>query len=213
MKKNIKLANLAIPTLAGLSISLVSFSYFMPKQVLGILPNLSNNLNLNNLPNNLSNKLFNNLSVKPTVNHSILTQVPVGGNANLSQMEQHTHQQINQYRKSIGLNSLTWDETISEQSKIHSVNMASGKLPLGHDQFKQRAEVIMTKITYNQVAENVAFNSGYTDPVTQAVQGWLKSPGHKKNIEGKYDLTGIGIVKNSQGEYYFTQIFVSSRHD
>jgi uncharacterized protein YkwD len=28
---------------------------------------------------------------------------------------------------------------------------------------------------------------------------------------GNYDLTGIGVASNSQGEYYFTQIFVLKR--
>jgi uncharacterized protein YkwD len=194
MKKNIKLADVVIPILGSLSIGLISFSYFMPKQLLGILPNLSDQP--------LNNSSFN---------QSVLAQVPTDENSNLSRMEQDIHNQINQYRQSIGLNPFMWDETISQQSRIHSANMANGKFPLGHDQFEQRAEMIMTTITYSQAAENVAFNYGYSDPTTQAVQGWLKSPGHKKNIEGKYNLTGVGVVKNSKGEYYFTQIFVLSR--
>jgi len=40
------------------------------------------------------------------------------------------------------------------------------------------------------------------------VQGWLKSPGHRKNIKGDFDVTGIGVSKNAQGDYYFTQIFI-----
>jgi uncharacterized protein YkwD len=193
MKKNIKLADVVIPILGSVSIGLISFSYFMPKQLLGILPNLSD-------------QPFNNSHF----NQPVLAQVTTD-DSNLSQMEQDIHNQINQYRESIGLNPLIWDETISQQSRIHSVNMANGKFPLGHDQFEQRAEMIMTKITYSQAAENVAFNYGYADPASQAVQGWLKSPGHKKNIEGKFNLAGVGVVKNSKGEYYFTQIFVLSR--
>jgi uncharacterized protein YkwD len=33
-------------------------------------------------------------------------------------------------------------------------------------------------------------------------------PGHRKNIEGPYEVTGIGVARNAQGEVYFTQIFV-----
>ncbi|MGL6283774.1 MAG: CAP domain-containing protein [Microcoleaceae cyanobacterium] len=195
MKKNIKLVDLLIFTLAGLSIGFIAFSYFMPKQLLAILPNLSTNL-LNT----------------PALNNTVLnSQVLANHNPELSKIEQNIHNQINQYRKSIGLNSLIWHETISEQSRIHSANMANGKLPLGHDQFQQRAEIIGAKIAYSQVAENVAFNYGYADSATQAVEGWLKSPGHKKNIEGKFNLAGVGVVKNIKGEYYFTQIFVLSR--
>jgi uncharacterized protein YkwD len=41
----------------------------------------------------------------------------------------------------------------------------------------------------------------------EVVDGWLKSPGHKRNIEGDFTLTGIGIASDKQGNIYFTQIF------
>lgn len=66
-------------------------------------------------------------------------------------------------------------------------------------------------IPYRAAAENVAYNRGYTDPVAKAVEGWLNSSGHRRNIEGNYNLTGIGVAKNSQGAYYFTQIFILKR--
>jgi len=39
------------------------------------------------------------------------------------------------------------------------------------------------------------------------VDGWLNSPGHKKNIEGNFTLTGIGYARDHKGNIYFTQIF------
>jgi uncharacterized protein YkwD len=57
----------------------------------------------------------------------------------------------------------------------------------------------------------VAYNQGYSKPDEQAVEGWIKSSGHRKNMEGDFDLTGIGITKNAKSEYYFTQIFIKSR--
>jgi uncharacterized protein YkwD len=27
-------------------------------------------------------------------------------------------------------------------------------------------------------------------------------------MEGNYNLTGIGVAKNAEGEYYFTQLFI-----
>jgi uncharacterized protein YkwD len=54
----------------------------------------------------------------------------------------------------------------------------------------------------------VAFNQGHRDPAAVAVQGWLESPGHRENIEGPYELTGVGVASNAKGEVYFTQIFV-----
>ena len=123
-------------------------------------------------------------------------------------MEELTHQQINQYRKARNLPPLILDNSISQQARIHSQNMAQGKVTFSHEGFEKRIESVTSTISYRSAAENVAYNQGYSDPVDKAVAGWIKSPGHHKNMIGNYNLTGIGIAKNSQGEYYFTQIFV-----
>lgn len=125
-----------------------------------------------------------------------------------SALEQSVHQQINQYRQAHKLPPLTLDPRISEQARAHSQAMASGKVPFSHQGFEQRVAAINRVIPYRASSENVAFNQGYSNPVQQAVQGWIKSPGHRINIEGEYNLTGIGVVKNAKGEYYFTQIFI-----
>ncbi|MFQ5584977.1 MAG: CAP domain-containing protein [Calditrichia bacterium] len=59
--------------------------------------------------------------------------------------------------------------------------------------------------------ENLAYNPGFGDVAKSTFEAWLKSPGHRKNIEGEFDLTGIGVVKTENESYYFTQIFVQQR--
>lgn len=127
-----------------------------------------------------------------------------------STLEQSIHKQINQYRQSRKLPPLTLDARISEQAKNHSQAMASGKVPFSHQGFDSRVSAIRRQIPYRAAAENVAFNQGYANPAQQAVEGWIKSQGHRINIEGQYNLTGIGVVKNAKNEYYFTQIFINS---
>jgi len=41
----------------------------------------------------------------------------------------------------------------------------------------------------------------------EVVDGWLHSPGHKRNIEGDFIFTGIGHARDKKGDIYFTQIF------
>jgi uncharacterized protein YkwD len=142
------------------------------------------------------------------------SQPPNSMNTNLASssiadLEQAANQQINQYRASKKLSPLNVDRRISQQARIHSLNMASGKVKFSHDGFDGRAKAIA--IPYQSVAENVAYNMGFSDPVRNAVDGWIKSEGHRKNMEGQFNLTGIGIAKNAKGEYYFTQLFVRSR--
>ncbi len=128
-----------------------------------------------------------------------------------SAMEQKIHEQVNQYRASRNLPLLKLDPRISEACRTHSKAMSEGKVPFSHQGFEQRVAAIAQSIPYRSAAENVAYNLGYSDPVTQAVQGWIESPGHRKNMEGTFDLTGVGVVQNAKGEYYFTQIFIRRR--
>ena len=136
-----------------------------------------------------------------------LAQAP----ASLQTLEQAVLTQINQYRASRKLPPLIVDARISEQARNHSQAMANGSVPFSHNGFQQRVATIARTIPYSRAAENVAYNQGYSDPVRQAVQGWLQSTGHRQNIEGSFDLTGIGIAQNAKGEYYFTQIFIRRR--
>lgn len=154
----------------------------------------------------------------PSDSPGSIEQAPteVNGNSDfetnsLGAIEQAVHNQVNQYRASLGLAPLALDSRISSQARAHSQNMASGAVPFSHDGFSQRVQALATQIPYNESSENVAYNQGYADAATQAVQGWLNSTGHRTNIEGNYNLTGIGVAKNEEGEYYFTQIFVTSR--
>jgi uncharacterized protein YkwD len=87
--------------------------------------------------------------------------------------------------------------------------MAKGKVPFSHNGFEARVKAI--PLSYNSAAENVAFNMGYTNPAKQAVIGWLNSPGHLKNLRGRYNLTGIGVAANDKGEVYLTQIFLNGK--
>jgi uncharacterized protein YkwD len=126
---------------------------------------------------------------------------------NTAAIEESVFTQINNYRASQGITTkLVRNSAIDNQARIHSQNMASRKVPFGHTGFLERIKAI--GITYKGAAENVAYNRGYSDPATTAVQGWLKSPGHLANIKGNYDKTGIGVAVNKSGEIYFTQIFL-----
>ncbi|WP_414577061.1 CAP domain-containing protein [Anabaena sp. CCY 9402-a] len=125
---------------------------------------------------------------------------------NTASVEAAVFQQINQFRTSQGLPALTRNSAIDDQARIHSQNMAKGSIPFGHYGFSSRIQA--SGISYQSAAENVAKNRGYSDPATQAVQGWLRSSGHLNNIRGNYNLTGIGVAVNSKGEVYLTQIFV-----
>ncbi|MEG4419429.1 CAP domain-containing protein [Microcoleus sp. LAD1_D5] len=156
------------------------------------------------------------LTILPKCDTSIptrsLPQTPMNTNvasSAITDLEKAVNQQINQYRASKKLPPLSIDPRISQVARIHSEDMAKGKVSFSHDGFEGRAKAIT--VPYQSVAENLAYNFGYNDPVRNAVEGWIKSDGHRKNMEGQFNVTGIGVAKNAKGEYYFTQLFVRSR--
>ena len=128
-------------------------------------------------------------------------------------IEQQTHDLINAVRKDYGLQELQWSETIAGVARGHSSQMASGKVGLGHSGFKSRAKTLSMSISWMGIAENVAYNMGYSDPSPNIVDGWMKSDVHRHNILGDYNITGIGVVVNVKGEYYFSQIFAKLSND
>ncbi|PSB55712.1 CAP domain-containing protein [Chamaesiphon polymorphus CCALA 037] len=125
----------------------------------------------------------------------------------MNSIELATYNLVNKYRQSRNLPPLVADPDISAQAKAHSEQMArSGNM--SHDGFNERVASVAKTIVYRNAAENVAYNMGYGQPDLVAVQGWIESPGHKKNMTGQFDLTGIGVARGAKGEYYFTQIFI-----
>ncbi|MCU0536954.1 MAG: CAP domain-containing protein [Hydrococcus sp. Prado102] len=128
--------------------------------------------------------------------------------SSVAELERAIYQQVNQYRQSRKLPPLKLNSYVSQYARIHSEQMASGTVAFSHDGFDERIKAIGETISYQQAAENIAVNKGYQDPAKVAVDGWIESSGHRKNMEGKFDVTGIGIAKNADGEYYFTQIFL-----
>lgn len=138
-----------------------------------------------------------------------ISEQPIGWTtkSDVAALERSVFEQINQYRLEQGLSALVLNADISQQARQHSQTMASRRT-LSHDGFDQRIAAIEQWIPYRSAAENVAYNQGYAAPDRQAVDNWLDSPGHLKNIVGEFNLTGIGVAQNQQGEYYLTQIFI-----
>jgi uncharacterized protein YkwD len=119
-------------------------------------------------------------------------------------MESEILQYVNDDRSKHDLPPLLMNTMESSLASKHSHDMASGKVKFGHDGFNARAKSIQKSLGSTEVGENVA--SGRMT-AREVVDGWLNSPGHKKNIEGNFTLTGIGYARNKKGDIFFTQIF------
>ena len=122
-----------------------------------------------------------------------------------SNMENSILYYVNQHRRSLGLAPLEMNRAESSVAAQHSRDMASGKAPFGHTGIPARKNAIARQVgPLMSFGENVAYGQRSAKEV---VDEWLHSPGHRRNIEGNFRLTGIGLARDRQGLIYYTQIF------
>jgi len=133
--------------------------------------------------------------------------------ASLDALEAEVVERVNRHRRAAGLRALRADPRIAEIARAHSFAMASGRRRFGHGDFDERSQAVEARVVrYRRVGENVARHPRRRDDLpAQAVAGWLRSSGHRRNIEGAYSLTGVGVAVSGRGEVYLTQIFVAPR--
>jgi uncharacterized protein YkwD len=119
---------------------------------------------------------------------------------------------VNEQRAARRLSRLTYDTTVAAIARTHSVAMAERRVPLGHEGLGERAAAVEPIRPFAKIAENVALNDhAVARTATVALQGWLRSAHHLENIEGAFDVTGVGVARAEDGTFYFTQLFVARR--
>ena len=112
---------------------------------------------------------------------------------------------INNYRESIGLNTLEVINHISYKSEEHNFYMIDNNV-VNHDYFQQRADNLMEVLGAEKVGENIAYNYQTAE---SAFAAWLNSPSHKANMEGDYTHIGISVTTNPDtGRKYYTNMFI-----
>ncbi len=125
----------------------------------------------------------------------------------VSDMEVDILKLINEHRAGLKLKPLAFYAPIQGASRQHSNNMAAGSVPFGHAGFSKRANRLVNALRGSAAAENVAIGQRSAQEV---VQSWLNSAQHRQNIEGDFNLTGISAVRDRNGDWVFTQLFIKA---
>ena len=99
----------------------------------------------------------------------------------------------NEYRQSVGLNTLDINLILMQQATLHCQWMSKSNT-LSHGSWF-RGNTLPSRIKksgykYSRIAENIA--QGYAIVYDQTFKNWLKSPGHYNNIIGDYTEFGVG---------------------
>lgn len=136
------------------------------------------------------------------------------GVATVASMERAVVDRINEIRAERGLPPLQPAADLGRIAREHSCRMAEhgslSHIAPGGGTLRER----IGQAGYEIVAggENLAHSVNQADPVASAVQGWMKSAGHRDNIlRREFSLTGVGVCRRDGSGHYFTQIFVRPR--
>lgn len=157
-------------------------------------------------PNHLSLRSTTGIEIMPAASEGVVSAAAVRA------LERDAFQLINSERSLAGLSTLKWSDKIAEVARLHSNNMAERDFfshkGLDGRMVDERAERLNMG-PWTAIGENIAFMKGYQNPVQVAVEKWLQSPGHKKNLlSDQWTETAIGLAVTADGKYYFTQVFI-----
>jgi len=126
-------------------------------------------------------------------------------------LEQQCLDEINQVRRRSGVTKLMFFEELLPVAREYSRRMAEQHFFSHNDPEGRtvRERVDEADIRWRMIGENLAFSSGYVNPVAASLHGWMESPGHRRNIlEPDFNLTAIGVWITGDGTVYFTEIFL-----
>lgn len=115
----------------------------------------------------------------------------------------------NAYRRSQSLPPVREAPALADLARGHSSDLAQRRpRHVDHLGMRDRFDRASESIPLISFSENVArMGRKRPEPATWVVEGWVASDSHRKNIEGNYDLVGIGVFRREDGYYFFTQIF------
>ncbi|MDD7884788.1 CAP domain-containing protein [Flavivirga sp. 57AJ16] len=111
---------------------------------------------------------------------------------------------VNEHRASIGKQELVLNTLATKLADEHTFFMIDQQ-KIGHENFDQRADRLFDEENAKGIGENVAAKQKSAQDVMAA---WLDSKGHRENIEGDFTHIGISAIKNKDGHYYYTQLFL-----
>ena len=107
------------------------------------------------------------------------------------------HRLVNAHRASLDAPELQRNPRLDQIVRQHSAAMAQGA-SFSHSGFLRRATQARTVAEFFRASENLAYNFCHADPAA-----------HRREIErGPFRLTGIGVARTPDGEYFFTQLFL-----
>lgn len=143
--------------------------------------------------------------------------VAVAASAREADLERRILEQVTVYRGTRGHAALRRNPALDQMARQHSEFLRSnrGKFQVhgpnvSHYGIEQRAFAAKQFLGMNQLGENVAAASQQGAATASYLVGlWAKSPTHEFNMCNSWTNTGVGVVIDTDGMVFATQVFAS----
>src|SRR5687768_7872060 len=132
--------------------------------------------------------------------------------ATATRLEREAFDLLNATRARNGLEQLTWSEEVAVVARLHSRSMAEHNYfshrGIDGSMVDERADRLGLT-NWQSIGENIAYMRGYDKPAQLAVEKWMDSSAHRKNLLApNWKDSAVGVAVKPDGTYYFTQVFV-----
>jgi len=123
-------------------------------------------------------------------------------------LERDVFNAVNARRLERRLLPLEWDDRLANAARLHTRYLAESNKLSHQGRGGSRLKDRIAGLSWTAAGENLARNKNYPDPVARAVQDWVASPTHARNLYSDiYSRTGVGVIRTPDGFFYFTQVF------
>ena len=129
-------------------------------------------------------------------------------------LERRAMEEVNAIRVEHELRPLKHHERLAMLARYYSGQLATYRhfSHTGIDGTKPDERATSYGIEFRAFAENLAASEGHDDPLPIAIEDWMKSPAHRKNIlSRKYSHAAVGVAVSDDGRTVFTQLFLLPR--
>ena len=114
---------------------------------------------------------------------------------------------INRYRASQSRGVLKRHAGLDRLARHHAQQMLrEGKM--SHKNYHHRLGMAEHYLKVADLRENVfhSWGVGESQQASRTVQGWIESPGHRRNLLANTMYCGVGVAKGPDGQFYATQL-------
>lgn len=164
---------------------------------------------------NLGPGLKKSAGVAGVARSRVVTETPdvrVPESSEAGKLERKIFEMLNGERRAQGLGDLEWNDQVAAVARLHSYNMAQEKFFSHRGSDGSMVDDRADRLGLGQwrtIGENIAYMRGYDDPASLAVEKWMESTAHRKNLlASTWRESAVGVAITADGTYYLTQVFL-----